>query len=524
MKTLHFYLAFMLIALMGISQATLATNDKTPEDVTIQTRTMPAFTGLKVGGAFNVTIIQGEPQEVKVETDADLQEKIQTEVSNGTLSISSKGIRNPKKLNIFITVPHLTMIEASGASTIKTEGILKEDVLTLEASGASNVSLTVDYQKLNSEISGAADVKLNGRAVSHSSEVSGAGSLKSYDLECDTLNIEVSGAGDARVDVKQMAYTDISGAGSLKYKTSPPNLISKGKDEVIVRSNAEGKQMVNVGGDTVEVNLGSIKVKANEHDGSSLVVVGKNRISVDDEGNVKIRRDNHKKEFEGHWGGFDLSYNGFLNKDFNMDLPSYLDLEAKSIGVHLNIYEQNIQLSGNGNFGLITGIGFEWNNYRFSGPMTMVNDLEDNTTKFYELHNISIEKTKLVTSYLTVPVLFELQSNGDRKINDIHFSAGVLLGLRLGSHTKIVYQEQNKEYEIVDPVSGSLIGTGISPKDDTDKEYGSFNMYPFKADAMVRVGWGYINLFAKYSLGTLFKTNRGPEVYPFAVGITLVNW
>lgn len=526
MKTRINLLAILLMALIGLNQTLMAGVETTVSDVTIETRNVSAFTGIEVGGAFNVFIKQGETIEVKVETDAKLQEKVVTEVSGNILQISSKGLRNPEKLNIYITMPIFNMLDASGASTVKSDGLLKGEKLELEASGASNVTLAIDYQDLNTEISGAADVKLNGRAANHKSNVSGAGSLKSYELETDTLDIEVSGAGDARVDVKKLATTDISGAGSLKYKNTPPSQTTIDKIEeveVVEPIDGEEKQMVNVGGDTVEVNIGSIKVKANENDGSSLVVVGKHRISVDEEGNVKIRRENRNHEFDGHWGGFDLSYNGFLSKDFNTDLPYILDLEAKSIGVHLNLYEQNVQLSSNGAFGLITGIGFEWNNYRFSNPV-YISDDEDFTTKFYRMDNISVEKNKLVVSYLTVPLLFELQNTSDRKINRVHFTAGVLMGLRLGSHTKTVYEEQNKDYSIVDPDTEEIVGTGLSPKDDTEKEYSNFNINPFKVDAMVRVGWGYVNLFAKYQLGTLFKTNRGPEVYPFAVGITLTSW
>ncbi len=523
MKTRIYQLAILLMALIGFNQTVMAGVETTVSDVTIETRNVSTFTGIEVGGAFNVFIKQGETIEVKVETDAKLQEKVVTEVSGNTLQISSKGLRNPEKLNIYVTMPKLSRLDASGASTVKSDGLLKGENLELEASGASNVTLSIDYQDLMTDISGAADVKLNGRAANHKSNVSGAGSLKSYELETDTLDIEVSGAGDARVDVKKLATTDISGAGSLKYKNTPPSQSSIDKIEEVEGIEGEENQMVNVGGDTVEVNIGSIKVKANEHDGSSLVVVGKHRISVDEEGNVKIRRENRNHQFDGHWGGFDLSYNGFLSKDFNTDLPYILDLEAKSIGVHLNIYEQNIQLSNNGSFGLITGIGFEWNNYRFSNPV-YINDDEDFTTKFYRMDNIGVEKNKLVVSYLTVPLLFELQNTSDRKINRVHFTAGVLMGLRLGSHTKTVFEEQNKEYAIIDPDTEDIVGSGFSPKDDTEKEYSNFNINPFKVDAMVRVGWGYINLFAKYQLGTLFKTNRGPEVYPFAVGITLTSW
>jgi hypothetical protein len=49
-------------------------------------------------------------------------------------------------------------------------------------------------------------------------------------------------------------------------------------------------------------------------------------------------------------------------------------------------------------------------------------------------------------------------------------------------------------------------------------------MQPFRWDAYAGIGWGIINLYATYSLNPLFRENRGPELYPFSVGITLVNW
>ena len=55
------------------------------------------------------------------------------------------------------------------------------------------------------------------------------------------------------------------------------------------------------------------------------------------------------------------------------------------------------------------------------------------------------------------------------------------------------------------------------------KDFDDFYMNPFKWDATVRIGWGFINLFATYSVNTMFKKDKGPELYPWTVGITFVN-
>ena len=42
--------------------------------------------------------------------------------------------------------------------------------------------------------------------------------------------------------------------------------------------------------------------------------------------------------------------------------------------------------------------------------------------------------------------------------------------------------------------------------------------------ATVRGGVGWFNLFATYSLTPLFESGRGPELYPFTVGVTLLGF
>lgn len=182
----------------------------------------------------------------------------------------------------------------------------------------------------------------------------------------------------------------------------------------------------------------------------------------------------------------------------------FLDLKMeKSINVAVNIYEQNFNLIEE-NFGLTTGLGIEWNNYRFRDNVSIdLNDDDGLTGILNDEEGVNYIKSKMVTTYLTLPVMFELQTNSMSKINSFHLGVGVLSGLRLGTHTKFVYDNGDKE---------------------TDKERGASSMNPFKLDLMARIGWGKINLYGKYALTTLFKDGKGPELYPFSVGISLVNW
>ncbi|MGC8865269.1 MAG: GIN domain-containing protein [Bacteroidales bacterium] len=525
MKNLLFNLVCLVLFFTGTTLFAVA-EENSPARAVTEIRNVSPFNGVDAGGAFSVIIRQGSPQEVKVTAEEGVISKINTEVRNQILFVTGSSLRNPGKMLIEITVPELVYLNASGASTFRTEGDFNSKEFLLKVSGAANVVADIRTSLIRSDISGAADVKLSGKANRHESEISGAASLKAFDFETDTLSIDLSGAADARVDVKKAAFVNKSGVASIRYKSEPPSINVGGPLRNTDFEEGRMKGMVNVGGDSIVVDLGKVKVKRDEEEGISTIKLGRQKLIVDDEGNVRLKRENNNRPFEGHWGGFDLSFNGYLNSDGNMDFTGadrYLDLYMpKSIGVHLNIYEQNVNMGSSGHFGFITGLGLEWHNYRFNRGIYLDENAE--ITKGYLTQGVKIEKNKLVVSYLSLPLLIEFQNRGEHKLGDFHVAAGALLGARLGSHTKTVFMENQKEYQLIDPATNEVWKTVVSPREDTEKVYNDFNLNPFKVDAMVRVGWGYINLFGTYSLTTLFRSNKGPELYPFSIGLTLIGW
>ena len=522
-----FYCAFSLIVMISALSGTIlkAAEITTIDKVITITRELPSFYGVEAGGIFNVMINIGQSQEVKIEVDENQVENVITEVVNDILYIKGDKLKN-SAVNVYITIPELRYLKASGAVTFKVNGMNRVKEMKLIASGAANVDMNGEIDHFLTDISGAADVKVNGKAVWHKSELSGAGSLKASELETDTLIIFLSGAAEAIVNVKDMAVVEQSGAAHIKYTQKPPVLTNVVPPSAQTKFDSNNNGIVNLGGDSVVVDLGKVKIKVDEDEGVSTIKIGKQELIVDEDGNVHLKKEKKPHRFEGHWGGFDLSLNGYLNSDWNMDFGGanrYLDLNMpKSVGVHLNAYEQNIKISHSGNFGFITGLGIEWHNYRFDQGVYL--DEKAHELNGYLVDGVRIKKNKLMIRYLTVPVLFEFQHDGDSKLESYHFTAGLLLGARIGSHTKTVYAEQLKEYQLIDPATGEIWKTMISPRQETEKVHDDFNLNPFKADVMVRVGWGYINLFGTYSLTTLFRNNRGPELYPFSVGLTLIGW
>ena len=223
----------------------------------------------------------------------------------------------------------------------------------------------------------------------------------------------------------------------------------------------------------------------------------------EDEGRNKKSR----KSFNGHWKGLELGMNNYLTSDYSLTLPAeaqFMELNTgQSWCVNLNMLQYDIGF-GTDKVGLVTGMGLEFNNYRFDGENSIVKDPVTNEIVSLDYGATTyIEKTKLATSYLTVPLLLEFQIpvSGHKRI---HISGGVIGGLKIGSHTKVLYKEDGSKQK--------------------DKINDDFNLSPLRYGFTARIGYRALKIFATYNLTPLFETGQVPELYPVSIGFILADF
>ncbi len=493
------------------------------------------FNSIEVESVYKVMLSQGQEQKVRFESPDDLNGKVWAEVDGGILSFGSKGL-DIKKITIYVQCTRLEKLEITGAAIVIGQNEISSDKLEIEATGASKLELQLNVKNLSTEISGASVVKLSGKTGYHRTEISGAANLKAYELETAKANVEVSGAAQATLNVTEELKGETSGIGKINLKQNPKvlNIEKSGVSKVYYESDstASGTQieMDNARVITIDENGVVIDNKAGGNEplviddkGVRLVLNEKqedgkmeSRVLIINDDGVKIVTDENdttgqkhfgkhgkKDKFHGHWNGLDLGVNGFLNLDNKMELPEryeFLDLKMeKSINVKVNLLQQDFAIVKR-HLGIVTGLGLEYANYRFKNNVM----LNPDTSVIWGGYDINpdknYEKSKLVVNYLDLPLLLEYQTNAKSKLNSFHLAAGTVLGVKIGSHTKVVYDDGSR---------------------NKDKVRDSFYLNPFKCDLTVRAGWGILNLWANYSTTTLFKADKGPQLYPFSVGLTL---
>ncbi|MBP8790067.1 MAG: WG repeat-containing protein [Breznakibacter sp.] len=227
----------------------------------------------------------------------------------------------------------------------------------------------------------------------------------------------------------------------------------------------------------------------------------KNRISTNL--NIHTQKKQKKERFKGHYFGVDIGYNSFVTSGLNFEMPEeyqFLDLNnGKSVAVAINLLQFNIGLNKKKNMGFVTGLGIEYNNYRFDSQYILTKDAFGKLS--YYTSDRDVKKNKLTSTFLNIPLLYEYQLDIASTGDHAYFSAGPILGIRLKSHTKVKYYNSSSK----------------------DEKKSDFCLNDFRYGIMARVGYKAINLTASYYLSPLFYTDKGPELYPvsFSIGINL---
>ncbi|HAN77578.1 MAG TPA: hypothetical protein DCQ31_07295 [Bacteroidales bacterium] len=224
----------------------------------------------------------------------------------------------------------------------------------------------------------------------------------------------------------------------------------------------------------------------------------------DDHHDRKEEKKKRKSRFEGHWAGFEVGINSFMNPDYTFTLPTdgkFLELNTgKSWNFNLNFFEQNIPIHPK-YFGFVTGLGVNWNVYSFNQDIKLVKDATGYMTG-EEVTDTDFNKNTLRTIYLTAPLIFEIQIPTNKRDKRMYFGAGLTGSMKISARTKQEVDEHSPK---------------IEHKSD-------FNLASYRYGVTARLGYGALRLFANYDLVPLFKKNLGPEVYPFSAGLVLLNF
>ena len=186
--------------------------------------------------------------------------------------------------------------------------------------------------------------------------------------------------------------------------------------------------------------------------------------------------------------------------DMWQDIPS--SIEPKTINPGVNIFGTYNFMFGESNFSFSPGIGLGIHNL-FSSSILSTNIDSSYFVPISEIlpDDYSYKKSKFVAPYLDIPLEIRFKSKSEFRI-----AVGFKFGFLLRAYTKYKGDDYLSELHQKTIYKKKII------------QHLEKNRYGF----IGRIGYKWLNVYGYYQLSTLFVKDKGPEMYPISIGITLI--
>lgn len=455
-----------------------------------QNRSISPFEKIELAGSASVYYTNSDSLLLNVKAKAGEIENVETKVENNTLYISSKG-RLTAPVYVYVKNNSLKQLQVSGAANFKTTNLLKADSLFLSASGSSNITATLKSQHLHIVQNGASVSSLSGISDNFTAELSGASSLKAYGLVTKTTDIQATGASSSKIYVMDRLKANASGASNIKIKGDVKDISAEANSASSITKILD-KEKTGEGDSTIY-----------HWKGKKIVIIDKDKEGIAIRTDTAGKKSYDEDEFK-HWTGFLFGVNGFMSSPGDIGIASnynYMEVNyGRSFNFQFNMIERQFNIVRN-NFKIVTGIGLDYHSYELANKTTLDPDSSYTWGAIDSTNSFTYKKNRLRNTYIQVPLLLEFNTSNN-PYKTFHMAFGVIGQYMIASRTRQVLEQDKYEIEKV-------------RKD-------GYNMSPFAAKAHVNMGYRGWTVYAEYNLTPLFQPGKGPELYPFTVGLRVI--
>jgi hypothetical protein len=456
-----------------------------------QIRNVSPFTKIEISGAVAVYYTYSDTLSLTVKAKTSEIEYVETKVEKGSLIIGNKG-RFSEPVYVYVKHNQLSQLQLSGATSFNSTNLISTDTIYLSASGSSNINAALKSQKIKSIQSGASVLSLSGTTDVFLAELSGASSLKAYSLISKNTDILATGASSSKIFVNGRLNANASGASNIKVKGDVKDISAEASPASSI-TRIEDKDKSGERDSTVY-----------NWKGRKIIIIDKEKDAVAENDSTKKRKYSYDVDDFKHWAGFSMGVNGYMNSNGSIAVPNqykYMDLNyARSFNFQFNIIERQFNIVKN-YFKIVTGFGFDYHSYALSNKTNLNADSSFTWGTIDSTNTYTYKRNKLRNTYIQVPLLLEFNTSNNPD-KTFHIAFGVIGQYLIASRTKQILEQGKVDISRV-------------RKDN-------YNMSPFAAKAHVNIGYKGFTIFGEYSLTPLFASGKGPELYPFTVGVRLV--
>lgn len=241
MKRILSAVAILSLILMSCRGGWFGNRVRGNGNVTTETRNVKNFDAIDVSAGIDVYVKQDSTESVKVETDANLQDYIVTEVDGGVLYIhpeKNTSLNSSGNIKVYVSGKNFKRFEASSAADIHGESkILSADEIFIKASSSGEVELEIKSPKVTGDISSAGSLKLTGETKDFSIEASSGSSAKCFELMAENTDVQVSSGASADVFASVKISGSASSGASVEYKGNASSSVETSSGASVSKKN-----------------------------------------------------------------------------------------------------------------------------------------------------------------------------------------------------------------------------------------------------------------------------------------------
>jgi hypothetical protein len=243
-KTLMTTGVFTLMAGIAFSAAGCGETITGSGRLTTETYDFAGFTDVDVRSAFEVEIANGDDYAVEVTVDDNIVDRLEVKLDGKTLFIGMEGPHTYLNTTqeAAVTMPALSRLELSGASSAAVGGFASDGPLELDLSGASSLdcsdmrsgSASFDLAGASSvacsdmetgdatfDLAGTSSVESTGSAADIDVKAAGASKVLLSSFAVEDADVDLAGKSEATVNASGTLTGDLKGSSKLVYVGAP---------------------------------------------------------------------------------------------------------------------------------------------------------------------------------------------------------------------------------------------------------------------------------------------------------------
>ena len=194
-------------------------------DLVTRERSVSGFEGVDNYGSFDITLVPAASASVKVEAEENLQQYIETYVSDNKLQIRTAdgyNLRPRRDMKITVFSPVFRTITTNGSGSIVGQGLLNTNNadVSLKVAGSGNIEVEMNAERIRTEIAGSGNISVKGTSKRFEGGVYGSGNIRAGNLQADDSKVEIAGSGNVDVHANRKLDVSIMGSGEVKHRGS----------------------------------------------------------------------------------------------------------------------------------------------------------------------------------------------------------------------------------------------------------------------------------------------------------------